>query len=110
MHLAVCVTARKLPLPARLPKCLRQVPSSRPPQQLEEPAQQRQQQQRRAPVAADKRAEKADKELMKQREKHPKENKKDKPSSPPVDLKRATKEFKSGGMRAEEFLPVLQVR
>lgn len=101
MHLVVCVTARKLPLPARLPKCLRPEPSNQQPP-LKEP-------QPRKEPAAEPGADKG-KTPIEWQETNTKEKAKDKPNSPPVDLKRATKEFKTGAMEVEEFLPVLQVR
>lgn len=105
MHLVVCLTAKKLPLPARLPKCLRQPPSNQQPS-LQESQQQRQ------PPQGEPAAEKKEKgkESLKQQEKGPGETTtKDQQPGAPVDLKRATKEFKHRGMEAEEFLPVLQV-
>lgn len=107
MHLVVCATGRKLPLPARLPKCLR--PASSDQNQPLEEEQQQQQPRRRLGVdpAADKKAREGEYPVQ-HHEKVPKAKTATR-SSPPVDLKRATKEFKNGGMEAGEFLPVLEV-
>lgn len=104
MHLAVCVGAKKLPLPARLPKCLQRRVSSKQQQPLKEPGQRRQQQ--GESVAAGEKAGKGkgdEEPFVKQEETATKI------SAAPVDLKRATKEFKNGDMEAKQFLPVLQV-
>lgn len=115
MHLAVCVRAKKLPLPARLPKCLlRRAPSDQQQRPLEASRQRQQQQQQGGEPAPGREVEEG-KEPKKQKKEtalKEKKTKKGKPSGsapPAVDLKRATKEFKNGGMKAEDFLPVLQV-
>eukprot|EP00903_Cladosiphon_okamuranus_P006797 g6625.t1 len=105
MHLVVCVTAKKLPLPARLPKCLRQLSSDQQPP-LQEPQQQRQTQQ--GQPAPGKSPEKGEESKKQEQEKGPKKTTKEQQPGLPVDLKRATKEFENGGMKAGEFLPVLK--
>lgn len=107
MHLVVCATARKLPLPDRLPKCLLLRPSSSHQQEPLKETQRRQQ--RQGETAADSGAE-GGKEPVKHQKRTPKEKTQEGKPNPPADLKRATKEFKSGGMEAEDFLLVLQVR
>ena len=96
MHLVVCATVRKLPLPPRLPKCLLRLPTSSAEQLLQ-----------KTPAAESttrkKKASKKQKEPPAQKAAAKKE------PAPRVDLKLATKEFKNGAMKAEEFLPVLEV-
>lgn len=103
MHLVVCATARKLPLPPRLPRCLLRLPPSSAvqPQQENKPA-------AAGSAATCNKKGKANKKQKGEQPPAPETSTKEEPTLR-VDLKRATKEFKNGSTKAEEFLPVLEV-
>ncbi len=110
MHLVVCATARKLPLPPRLPRCLLRLPPSSAEQPPSSAGQPQQEKKLAVPesAAAGKKKKKATKKQKGEQPPAPETSTKDE-TAPRVDLKRATKEFKNGATKAEDFLPVLEV-
>ncbi|CAM9586622.1 unnamed protein product [Ectocarpus sp. 12 AP-2014] len=86
MHLVMCSTAKQMPLPGKLPKCLRTPPIGCQDQTLPEEDQ---------PDGG-------------RNAKNIPERKPEKKPSAPTDFKQATKEFKDGDMEAENYLPILR--
>ncbi|CAM9248693.1 unnamed protein product [Ectocarpus sp. 6 AP-2014] len=95
MHLVMCSTTKQMPLPGKLPKCLRTPPIGRQDQPLPEEDQ---------PGGGNN-----PKNIRERKpEKDPSTPTSKSKYSPPTDFKQATKEFKNGDMEAEKYLPILR--
>ncbi|CAB1119703.1 unnamed protein product [Ectocarpus sp. CCAP 1310/34] len=97
MHLVVCSTAKQMPLPGKLPKCLRTPPIGRQDQHLPEEVQ---------PGGG----RNATNIPERKPEKNPSTPTSKSKYSPPTDFKQATKDFKNGDMEANKYLPIIRVR
>ncbi|CAM9504620.1 unnamed protein product [Ectocarpus sp. 4 AP-2014] len=95
MHLVMCSTAKQMPLPGKLPKCLRTPPIGRQHQPLPEEDQ----------PGGGRNAKNIPERKPKKNLSTPTSKRK---YSPPTDFKQATKEFKNGDMEAENYLPILR--
>lgn len=119
MHLVVCTTGRHLPLPARLPRCLRIPPKAQqlPPSGGKKAANADKTQKAKPPPGEEEASLKApglkrggkSKTSVPVLVKGAAGGSRESSNHPPVDLKQATKEFRNGEIKAEEFLLVLQV-